>query len=77
MIPLRSVGGWIVVLFSSLVWAGGEGVTDDQAPLALQQELQVLVPSGADQSDDSPQLFHLASIYLYLGYGGTSIRRKS
>jgi xanthine/uracil permease len=52
MIPLRSVGGWIVVLFSSLVWAGGEGVTD------------------ADQSDDSAQLFHLASIYLDLGYGG-------
>ena len=70
MIHLRSVGGWIVVLFSSLVWAGGEGFTDDETPLALEQELQVLVSSGADQSDDPAQLLHLASMYLDLGYGG-------
>jgi len=70
MIHLRSAGGWIVVLFSSLVWAGGEGVTDDETPLALEEELQVLVSSGADQSDDPAQLFHLASMYLDLGYGG-------
>jgi tetratricopeptide (TPR) repeat protein len=69
MIHLRSVGGWIVVLFSSLVWAGGEGFTDDETPLALEQELQVLVSSGADQSDDPVQLLHLASMYLDLGYG--------
>jgi len=70
MIPLRSVVGWIVVLFSSLVWAGGEGVAADDPPWALEQELQVLVSSGADQSDDSAQLFRLASLYLDLGYGG-------
>lgn len=69
MIHLRSVGGWIVVLFSSLVWAGGEGFPDDETPLALEQELQVLVSSGADQSADSAQLLHLASMYLDLGYG--------
>ena len=69
MIHLRSVGGWIVVLFSSLVWAGGNGFTDDETPLALEQELQVLVSSGADQSDDPVQLLHLASMYLDLGYG--------
>lgn len=70
MIHLRSAGGWIVVLFSSLVWAGGEGLTDDETPLALEQELQVLVSSGAGQSDEPAQLLHLASIYLDLGYGG-------
>ena len=70
MIHLRSVGGWIVVLFSSLVWAGGEEFTDYETPLALEQELQVLVSSGADQSDDPAQLLHLASMYLDLGYGG-------
>ena len=59
-----------MVLFSSLVWAGGEGFTDDETPLALEQELQVLVTSGADQSDDPDQLLHLASMYLDLGYGG-------
>jgi len=32
MIHLRSVGGWIVVLFSSLVWAGGEEFTDHETP---------------------------------------------
>jgi len=69
MIHLRSVGGWIVVLFSSLVWAGGEGFTEDETPFALEQELQVLVSSGADQSDDPVQLLHLASMYLDLGYG--------
>ena len=69
MIHLRSVGGWIVVLFSSLVWAGGEGFTDDETPLALEQELQVLVTSGADQSDDPADLRRLASMYLDLGYG--------
>jgi len=69
MIHLRSAGGWIVVLFSSLVWAGGEGFTEDETPLALEQELQVLVSSGADQSDDPVQLLHLASMYLDLGYG--------
>ena len=70
MIHLRSAGGWIVVFFSSLVWAGGAGVTDDETLLALEEELQVLVFSGADQSDDPAQLFHLASMYLDLGYGG-------
>ncbi len=70
MIPPRIVGGLIVVLFSSLVWAGGEEFTDDETPLALEQELQVLVSSGADQSDDPAQLLHLASMYLDLGYGG-------
>ena len=70
MVHLRSVGGWIVVLFSSLVWAGGDGFTDHETPLALEQELQVLVASGADQSDDPAQLLHLASMYLDLGYGG-------
>lgn len=58
-----------MVLFSSLVWAGGEGLADDETPLALEQELQVLVSSGADQSDDPAQLLHLASMYLDLGYG--------
>jgi len=58
-----------VVLFSSLVWAGGEGFTDDETHLALEQELQVLVSSGADQSGDPGQLLHLASMYLDLGYG--------
>jgi hypothetical protein len=69
MIPLRSVGGWIVVLFSSFVWAGGEGFTDGETPLVLEQELQVLVSSGADKSDDPAQLLRLASMYLDLGYG--------
>ena len=69
MIHLRSVGGWIVVLFSSLVWAGGEEFTDHETPLALEQELQVLVSSGADQSDDPAQLLCLARMYLDLGYG--------
>ena len=69
MIHLRSVGGWIVVLFSSLVWAGGEEFTDHETPLALEQEIQVLVSSGADRSDDPAQLLHLASMYLDLGYG--------
>ena len=69
MIHLRGAGGWIVVLFSSLVWAGGEGFNDDETHLALEQELQVLVTSGADQSDDPVQLIHLASMYLDLGYG--------
>ena len=69
MIHLRSAGGWIVVLFSSLVWAGGEGFTDDEAPLALEQELQILVSSGADQSENPAELRRLASIYLDLGYG--------
>jgi len=69
MIHLRSAGGWIVLLVSSLVWAGDEGFTDDETPLALEQELQVLVSSGADQSDDPVQLLHLASMYLDLGYG--------
>ena len=58
-----------MVLFSSLMWAGGEGFTDDETPLALEQELQVLVSSGADRSDDPAQLLHLASMYLDLGYG--------
>jgi tetratricopeptide (TPR) repeat protein len=70
MIHLRSASGWIVVLFSFLVWAGGEGFTDEETPLALEQELQVLVSSGADQSEDPAQLLHLASMYLDLGYGG-------
>jgi tetratricopeptide (TPR) repeat protein len=70
MIHLRSVGGWIVVFFSPLVWAGGEGFTADESFLALEQELQVLVSSGADQSDDPAQLLPLASMYLDLGYGG-------
>ena len=69
MIHLRSLGGWIVVLFSSLVWAGGEEFTDHETPLALEQELQVLMSSGADQSDDPAQLLYLASMYLDLGYG--------
>ena len=69
MIHLRNVGGWIVVFFSSLVWAGGEEFTDHETPLALEQELQVLVSSGADQSDDPAELRRLASIYLDLGYG--------
>ena len=58
-----------MVLFSSLVLAGAEGFTDDETPLALEQELQVLVSSGADQSDDPVQLLRLASMYLDLGYG--------
>jgi tetratricopeptide (TPR) repeat protein len=58
-----------VVLFSSLVWAGGEEFTDHETPLALEQELQVLVSSGADQSDDPADLRRLASMYLDLGYG--------
>jgi tetratricopeptide (TPR) repeat protein len=70
VIHLRSVGGWIVVLFSSLVWAGGEELTDHETPLALEQQIQVLVSSGADQSDDPAQLLHLAGMYLDLGYGG-------
>ena len=69
MIHLRSAGGWIVVLFSSLVWAGGEGFTDDETPLALEQELQILVSSSADQSENPAELRLLASIYLDLGYG--------
>ena len=59
-----------MVLFSSLVWAGGEEFTDDETYLALEQELQVLVSSGADQSDDPADLRRLASMYLDLGYGG-------
>jgi hypothetical protein len=70
VIHLRSVGGWTVVLFSSLVWAGGEEFTDHETPLALEQEIRVLVSSGADQSDDPAQLLQLASMYLDLGYGG-------
>jgi len=66
---LRGVGGWIVVIFSSLVWAGGEGVTGDETHLALEHELQILLSSGADQSDDPAQLLHLGSMYLDLGYG--------
>ena len=58
------------MLFSSVVWAGDEGLTDGEMPLALEQELQVLVSSGADQSDEPTQLCHLASMYLDLGYGG-------
>lgn len=58
-----------MVFFSSLVWAGGAGVTDDETLLALEEELQVLVFSGADQSDDPAQLLQLASMYLDLGYG--------
>ncbi|MGV7228819.1 MAG: TRAP transporter TatT component family protein [Nitrospirales bacterium] len=57
------------MLFSSLVWAGGEEFTDHETPLALEQELQVLVSSGADQSDDPAQLLYLARMYLDLGYG--------
>ncbi len=76
MIHLRSVGGWIVVLFSSVVWAGGDGFTDDETPLALEQELHVLVSSSADCSEDPVQLLHLASIYLDLGYGWYSDPEK-